>query len=99
MMASIDLPSIQARYDPQKAKSEAIVDTSEELSDSSIGSSHSDSSQVTSITGASSAGSKAQDGHTTYYPHPTTFKLSEHPVDQTRSLKVRDLQRCRSFVR
>jgi hypothetical protein len=28
-------------------------------------------------------------GYTTYYPHPTTFRLSEHAIDEPRSLKVR----------
>ena len=32
---------------------------------------------------------KVQEAHTTYYPHPTTFKLSEHPIDEYRELKVR----------
>ena len=32
--------------------------------------------------------SKIDDAHTTYYPHPTTFKLGEHPIDDIRQLKV-----------
>lgn len=29
------------------------------------------------------------EAHTTYYPHPTTFKLSEKPIDEYKQLKVR----------
>lgn len=31
---------------------------------------------------------KKVDGYTTYYPHPTTFKLGEHAIDDNRPLKV-----------
>ena len=36
---------------------------------------------------------KKVDGYTTYYPHPTTFKLGEHAIDDNRSLKVSELSR------
>jgi hypothetical protein len=32
-----------------------------------------------------------KDGYTTYYPHPTSFKLGDHPIDEIRPMKVSSL--------
>ena len=55
-------------------------------------SSISDSSASDVSNGLSSVNSqdeKVKEAHTTYYPHPTSFKLGEHPIDDYRELKVR----------
>jgi hypothetical protein len=60
-------------------------------SDSSVGR-DAYSSSVSSVSSVESPSTtetaKKVDGYTSYYPHPTTFKLSDHAIDETRPLKV-----------
>jgi hypothetical protein len=75
--------------------SDATHPATSDISTSS-GQSH-DSEDAYSLSSRSSSDTPAADqplepktdGYTTYYPHPTTFKLSEHAIDEARSLKVR----------
>ena len=65
------------------------VETEEEISSS--GSSATDYSTSATSNTPDTIDPKVADAHTTYYPHPTDFKLSEHPVDEGRQLNVRSI--------
>jgi hypothetical protein len=47
------------------------------------------SSVGSDISHPASQDTKKVDGYTTYYPHPTSFQLREHAIDEYTPLKVR----------
>jgi hypothetical protein len=72
---------------PKEERTQQILDDT-----GSGASSISDSSASDVSNGLSSVNSreeKVKEAHTTYYPHPTSFKLSERSIDDYRELKVR----------
>ena len=85
---------------PAKRSDRAVVDTIDDtgsaassISDSSISDYSAELSSVDSkdsnrIELVKSREEKVADAHTIYYPHPTSFKLSEHSIDEIRPLRV-----------
>ena len=58
------------------------------VSDSSASYLSTSASSVESGTTWKAAENKVKDANTTYYPHPTSFKLSEHSIDEIRPISV-----------
>ena len=75
---------------PKEEVEEPILDDTGSGASSISDSSASDVSK--GLSSVNSREEKAKEAHTTYYPHPTKFKLSEHPIDDYRELKVRYLE-------
>ena len=79
----------ESRANPPTSEKDFSNEVAEDVS--SKASSISDASGSNASTAATSTTSQdaAKDGYTTYYPHPTAFKLGDHPIDDVRPLRVR----------
>ena len=80
-----DKPSFLATKPSYEVKDELVDDTgsgASSISDSSA------SDHSLGLTSTKSREEKVAEAHTTYYPHPTSFKLSDHPIDNYRELRV-----------
>ena len=80
-----DKPKFLATKPSYEVKDELVDDTgsgASSISDSSA------SDHSLGLTSTKSREEKVAEAHTTYYPHPTSFKLSDHPIDDYRELRV-----------
>lgn len=91
-MATLISSNVPTRSIDLKADSTINVNVISNLSSRTSSSASDDSeiilSSVASEDTASARLDSKKDGYTTYYPHPTTFKLGDHPIDEIRPLKV-----------
>lgn len=75
-----------------EAEAEAFDETASNastVSDSSASQISSDaSSNQSAVAAETSKEARVREAHTTYYPHPTSFQLTEKPIDDYRSLNV-----------
>ena len=89
-----DIKSIEIDENPPNLATKPSYETKDEVVVDDIGSgasSISDSSasdQSLGLTSTKSREEKVAEAHTTYYPHPTSFKIGEHPIDNYRELRV-----------
>jgi hypothetical protein len=83
-----DVKSIEIEDKPSLATKpkELVVDDTGSGASSISDSSASDVSL--GLTSTKSREEKVAEAHTTYYPHATSFKLGEHPIDDYRELRV-----------
>ncbi len=82
--------SLPRHDDVEKLDFEAVEDTgsaASSVSDSSASTVSSDASSRKD-SGLDRKSAQVAEAHTTYYPHPTAFKLSEQPIDEIRPLNV-----------